>query len=61
MITLTSTPKTATQTTLFDLIDDMQQKAATPLAAALIVPTVTQMIRSGQIAFVDDLKARPAA
>ncbi len=65
MSTATVSDNVATQTvttTLFDLIDTMQQNATNDLQDALIVPTVAQWIRTGQITFTDDLtQRRPAA
>jgi hypothetical protein len=48
-------------TTLFDLMDALQQHAATPQEEALIVPTVTAWLRSGRLRFADDHTHRPAA
>ena len=53
-------PQTIT-TTLFDLIEALQQSATTPQEEALIVPTVAHWLRSGRIRYADDLTQRPAA
>ena len=54
------TESTKITTTLFDLISEMQQQAATPLDEALIVPTVVDLLRSGRIQF-DQGEPRQAA
>jgi hypothetical protein len=64
MNTMTSTENGATHTittTLFDLLDAMQQHATTPQAEAMIVPTVVDWLRSGRLTFADGLTTRPAA
>ena len=64
MNTMTSTQHAATHTittTLFDLMNAMQQHATTPEQDAQIVPTVAHWLRSGRITFADDLTRRPAA
>jgi len=43
-----------TTITLFDLISEMQQQAATPIDEALIVPTIVDLLRSGRIQFGKD-------
>jgi hypothetical protein len=48
-------------TTLYDLILAMQVNANDPLDEALIVPTVTQWLRSGRITMQSDLSVQPAA
>ena len=53
-------PATIT-TTLFDLINQMQQQAATPLDEFLIVPTVVDLLRSGRIQFEPDATRQAAA
>jgi hypothetical protein len=53
-------PQTIT-TTLFDLIEALQQSATTPQEEALIVPTVAHWLRSGRIRYAADLTQRPAA
>ena len=53
-------PATIT-TTLFDLINQMQQQAATPLDECLIVPTVVDLLRSGRIQFEPDATRQAAA
>jgi hypothetical protein len=64
MNTATATDNGQTQTittTLFDLMEALQQSAATPQEDALIVPTVAHWLRSGRLRFADDLTHRPAA
>jgi hypothetical protein len=53
-------PHTIT-TTLFDLIDAMQQNATTPEEDAMIVPTVVHWLRSGRLTLAGDLTTRSAA
>jgi hypothetical protein len=64
MNTATSTdngqPQTIT-TTLFDLMDALQQHTTTPQEEALIVPTVVHWLRSGRLRFADGRIHRPAA
>ena len=64
MNTATSTDNGQMQTittTLFDLMDAMQENATTPQQDALIVPTVVHWFRSGRLRFTDELTRRPAA
>ena len=55
------TRPTKITTTLFDLISEMQQQAATPLDEALIVPTVVDLLRRGRIQFEPDVTRQAAA
>jgi hypothetical protein len=48
-------------TTLYDLILAMQENANDPVDEALIVPTVTQWLRSGRITMQSDFSVQPAA
>ncbi len=48
-------------TTLFDLISAMQDDITQPTDETLIVPTVTQWLRSGKITFQSDSRVQPAA
>ena len=64
MTTATSTENGQTHTittTLFDLIDAMQQNATTPEEDAMIVPTVVHWLRSGRLTFADAVGTRSAA
>jgi hypothetical protein len=45
------TKTSRTTTTLFDLIDAMQQHVTTPLDEALIVPTIVDLLHSGRLRF----------
>ena len=55
-----NTPGTIT-TTLYDLIAAMQEHVNDPVDEALIVPTVTQWLRSGRIMMLRDFSVQPAA
>ena len=48
-------------TTLYDLILAMQENANNPVDEALIVPTVTQWLRTGRIIMQSDFSVQPAA